>query len=121
MEVYMKIVIFDGHTVNPGDLNWNALESICETEVYDATEPEQFAERLGDAEILILEDPFLDVQGREAEQLASLLEEMLDGRTAIICAQSAKYLRKCCDTLCRATSSSLTFEEETEIEEEAEQ
>ena len=76
---------------------------------------------LSDAEILILEDPFLDVQGREAEQLASLLEEMLDGRTAIICAQSAKYLRKCCDTLCRATSSSLTFEEETEIEEEAEQ
>ena len=49
MEVYMKIVIFDGHTVNPGDLNWNALEAICETVVYDATEPEQFAERLGDA------------------------------------------------------------------------
>lgn len=53
MEVYMKIVIFDGHTVNPGDLDWNALENICETVVYDATEPEQFDERLGDAEILM--------------------------------------------------------------------
>lgn len=49
----MKIVIFDGHTVNPGDLDWNALEAMADLTVYDATEPSQFHERLGDAEILM--------------------------------------------------------------------
>lgn len=49
----MKIVIFDGHTVNPGDLDWDALEAIGDLTVYDKTEPEQFHQRLGDAEILM--------------------------------------------------------------------
>lgn len=49
----MKIVIFDGHTVNPGDLDWNSLEAMADLTVYDATEPSQFQERLGDAEILM--------------------------------------------------------------------
>ena len=33
----MKIVIFDGHTINPGDLSWDALEQIGDVTVYDAT------------------------------------------------------------------------------------
>lgn len=49
----MKIVILDGHTINPGDLDWNALEAIGDLTVYDATSPEQALERVGDAEILI--------------------------------------------------------------------
>lgn len=49
----MKIVIFDGHTINPGDLSWDALEAICPVTVYDATEPEQALSRIGDAEILM--------------------------------------------------------------------
>lgn len=49
----MKIVIFDGHTINPGDLSWEALEAIGDLTVYDATDPEQAFERLGDAEILM--------------------------------------------------------------------
>ncbi|MCI9596584.1 MAG: D-2-hydroxyacid dehydrogenase [Firmicutes bacterium] len=49
----MKIVILDGHTINPGDLDWNALEAIGDLTVYDATSPEQALERVGDAEILM--------------------------------------------------------------------
>lgn len=49
----MKIVIFDGHTINPGDLSWEALEAIGDLTVYDATEPQQALERIGDAEILM--------------------------------------------------------------------
>ena len=49
----MKIVIFDGHTINPGDLSWKALEAIGDLTVYDATSPEQALSRIGDAEILM--------------------------------------------------------------------
>lgn len=49
----MKIVIFDGHTINPGDLSWEALEAIGDLTVYDATEPDEALERIGDAEILM--------------------------------------------------------------------
>ncbi len=49
----MKIVIFDGHTINPGDLTWEDLEAIGELTVYDATPPELALSRIGDAEILM--------------------------------------------------------------------
>ncbi len=49
----MKIVILDGHTINPGDLDWKALEAIGDLTVYDATSPGQLLERVGDAEILM--------------------------------------------------------------------
>lgn len=49
----MKIVVLDGYTINPGDLSWDALAELGDLTVYDATEPEELAERLGDAEILI--------------------------------------------------------------------
>lgn len=49
----MKIVILDGHTINPGDLDWNDLKAIGDLTVYDATSPEQALERVGDAEVLM--------------------------------------------------------------------
>jgi glycerate dehydrogenase len=33
----MKIVIVDGHAINPGDLIWDALQSLGELEVFDRT------------------------------------------------------------------------------------
>ena len=33
----MKIVILDGHAINPGDLIWDALQSLGELEVFDRT------------------------------------------------------------------------------------
>lgn len=49
----MKIVILDGHAINPGDLSWGALEAIGDVTVYDSTDPEEALMRLGDAEILM--------------------------------------------------------------------
>lgn len=49
----MKIVILDGHTINPGDLDWNALEALGDLTVYDATSPELLLERAHDTEILM--------------------------------------------------------------------
>ncbi len=50
----MKIVVLDGYTENPGDLSWGGFEAIGETVVYDRTPEDQIVERIGDAEIVIL-------------------------------------------------------------------
>jgi glycerate dehydrogenase len=48
-----KIIILDGHTLNPGDLSWDALGALGDLTVHDRTPPAQVAERAADAEILI--------------------------------------------------------------------
>lgn len=49
----MKIVILDGHAVNPGDLSWDCFAQFGEVIVYDHTDPEQTAQRVDDAEIVL--------------------------------------------------------------------
>jgi len=46
----MKIVVLDGHTLNPGDLSWSGVERIGDLVVYERTSPELVVERIGDAE-----------------------------------------------------------------------
>lgn len=49
----MKIVVLDGYTLNPGDLDWKGLEKLGELKVYDRTHIdniEEIIERIGDAE-----------------------------------------------------------------------
>ena len=53
----MKIVVLDGYTENPGDISWEPLEALGEVTVYDRTSYEEsplIAERIGDAEIVII-------------------------------------------------------------------
>jgi glycerate dehydrogenase len=46
----MRLVILDGHTLNPGDLSWQEIESLAEVTYFDRTPPEQVAGRLRDAD-----------------------------------------------------------------------
>jgi glycerate dehydrogenase len=48
----MKIVVLDGHTLNPGDLDWKGLEQFGELTVYERTAEDQIVERSRDAQIL---------------------------------------------------------------------
>lgn len=53
----MKIVVLDGYTENPGDLSWDALKAFGGVTVYDRTsyvESPLIAERIGDAEIVVI-------------------------------------------------------------------
>ena len=50
----MKIVVLDGYTENPGDLSWEALGSLGDLTVYDRTLQEQVLERIGNAEIILV-------------------------------------------------------------------
>ena len=47
-----KIVVLDGHTLNPGDLSWNNLAALGDLTVHDRTPPEEVTERAGTAEIV---------------------------------------------------------------------
>ena len=46
-------VILDGYTQNPGDLNWDYLQSVTELTVYDRTPPDKIVERAKGAQIVI--------------------------------------------------------------------
>lgn len=49
----MKIVILDGHAVNPGDLSWDCFWPFGDVTVYEFTEAHQIFDRIGDAEIVM--------------------------------------------------------------------
>jgi glycerate dehydrogenase len=50
----MKIVVLDGYTLNPGDLNWDGVKQFGELTVYDRTgfAPENVIKTIGDAEVI---------------------------------------------------------------------
>lgn len=51
----MRIVVLDGYTLNPGDLDWKGLEAMGEVTVYDRTsltDVQETIDRIGDAEIV---------------------------------------------------------------------
>ncbi|HRO45518.1 D-2-hydroxyacid dehydrogenase [Agriterribacter sp.] len=49
----MHIVILDGYSINPGDLNWSSLETFGNLTVYDRSAPEEVQERSAGAEIVL--------------------------------------------------------------------
>lgn len=58
----MQIVVLDGYTLNPGDLEWSRLNSLGELTVYDRTAESQIVERAADAEIVLTNKTPLSAQ-----------------------------------------------------------
>jgi glycerate dehydrogenase len=56
----MKIVVLDGYTLNPGDLNWSGLERLGDITVYERTSVEDIISRAEDAEIVLTNKTPLD-------------------------------------------------------------
>ena len=50
----MKIVNLDGYALNPGDLSWDAIRRFGDLTVYDRTPDDKIIQRIGDAEIILL-------------------------------------------------------------------
>ncbi|MEM9856049.1 MAG: D-2-hydroxyacid dehydrogenase [Bacteroidota bacterium] len=50
----MKIVVLDGHTLNPDDLSWSGFEKIGDIKVYPRTSPDQLIERSKEAQVLLI-------------------------------------------------------------------
>ena len=49
----MKIVVLDGYTLNPGDLNWNQIKTLGDIIIYDRTDSDDIISRIGDAEVVL--------------------------------------------------------------------
>jgi glycerate dehydrogenase len=49
----MKIVVLDGYTLNPGDLDWSGLEKLGRCEIHDRTPDDQIVARAAGAEIVL--------------------------------------------------------------------
>src|SRR6266481_1175186 len=58
----MKIVVLDGHALNPGDLSWDRLRALGDLQVYDRTEDDQIVERAHDAEVVLTNKTELSAQ-----------------------------------------------------------
>jgi glycerate dehydrogenase len=49
-----KLVVLDGHTLNPGDLDWEPLKNLVdEFEIYDRSDVEEIVERAQGAELVL--------------------------------------------------------------------
>ncbi|APG26703.1 glycerate dehydrogenase [Syntrophotalea acetylenivorans] len=66
----MKIVVLDGHTLNPGDLSWSDLAALGELKVYDRTGLEVLQDRALGAEILLTNK--VPIDGSLIEKLPKL-------------------------------------------------
>jgi glycerate dehydrogenase len=49
----MNIVVLDGYTLNPGDLNWDDLRSLGACTIHERTDDDETVKRSADAEILL--------------------------------------------------------------------
>lgn len=56
----MKIVVLDGYTLNPGDLDWQVLKGFGELSVYERSAPEAVLSRCQDTEIIFTNKTLLD-------------------------------------------------------------
>lgn len=58
----MNIVVLDGYTANPGDLQWTGLEAVGPCRIYDSTPPAEVVRRCGDAEIILTNKTMLNAE-----------------------------------------------------------
>ncbi|MDO5545162.1 MAG: D-2-hydroxyacid dehydrogenase [Eubacteriales bacterium] len=83
----MKLVILDGHALNPGDLSYDCLRQFGELTIYDRTDSEAEAiQRIGDSEIVLV---------NKVHITESLLEACPSIR--LICVQATGYNVVDCD------------------------
>lgn len=56
----MNIVILDGYTLNPGDLDWAPISELGKTTIYDRSSAEEIVERAQDADVVLVNKVILD-------------------------------------------------------------
>jgi glycerate dehydrogenase len=66
----MKIVILDGHAINPGDLNWDAIRGLGDLEVFDRTPENEIVARAREAKAVLTTK--VPLSARTIGQLAQL-------------------------------------------------
>src|SRR5688500_19176743 len=62
----MKIVVLDGHTLNPGDLSWEAIKTLGETALYERSTRAEVIDRLQGADATLTNKVPIDRRMMEA-------------------------------------------------------
>ena len=65
----MKIVVLDALPLNPGDVSWQPLKALGDLEIHEATAPGELAERVKDADIVLVNK--VKIGGDEIPALSS--------------------------------------------------
>ena len=89
----MKIVILDGYCENPGDLSWETLGALGELTVYDRTDDTdvaQIVQRIGDAEIIVINKTPITRQVIDACPSLRFITIMATGYNVVDCAYAAQ-------------------------------
>lgn len=81
----MKIVVLDGHAVNPGDLSWDMIENLGDLKVYDYTAPEQTVSRLQGATVALTNKTVIDAQVLDACPTVKLICVLATGYNVVDC------------------------------------
>jgi len=58
----MRIVVLDGYTLNPGDLTWENLQTLGDTEIHDRSAPEEVLPRAANAEVVLVNKVVLSAE-----------------------------------------------------------
>lgn len=81
----MKIVVLDGYALNPGDLSWDILCQYGSVTVYDRTPNELAAQRIGDAEIVLINKTPITQQLLDACPAIKLICVLATGYNVVDC------------------------------------
>lgn len=81
----MHIVVLDGYTTNPGDLDWGFLKQFGEYAVYDRTPRALTVERAKEAEIVVTNKVVLDREVLEQLPRLQFIELLSTGYNVIDC------------------------------------
>lgn len=55
-----KIVVLDGYAANPGDISWDPLRELGEVVIYERSPPEEVAQRIAGAEVVLTNKVLID-------------------------------------------------------------
>ena len=87
----MKIVVLEGHAVNPGDLSWDWLEQFGAVTVYPRlVSPQETIARIGDAGIILINKTPITEEILAACPNLKLICVLATGYNVVDCAAAAK-------------------------------
>lgn len=105
----MKIVILDGHAVNPGDLSWECLNRFGEVTVYERTPDELAVERCQGADILLINKTSITAALLEACPTVKLICVLATGYNVVDCAAAKARNIPVCNVPAYGTASVAQF------------
>lgn len=93
----MKIVVLDGYTLNPGDLDWSEISALGDLTVYDRTPIEKVFQRAVGAQIVLTNKTKISAETIEKLQDLKYIGELATGYDNIAIEAAAKRTIPVCN------------------------